>query len=178
MKLDVRQLLLGGAIAVVLLGGAHVIRSGKREADDHRTALDELRSKLETVRADRDKFSGGATALELQELPRAPDAVTQRAYLRAAVERLMAAHGLRGAVTVREPEVDASFPSQVHIEVVPMEVGIEDYTAYSQVVDFMTVLTRHPFTVDALCIGCSDIGSVGKVRLSMRYFMPAESHAS
>jgi len=173
MKLDARMTLLGGAIAAVMIGGAHLVRHEKLAVNEHHAALEELDVQLHAVHADRARL-GRATRLEasMSDLPRARDVVTQRALLHAALERLMAAQGLRGAVVVHEPVVDPSFPSQVRVEVVPVEVGIEDYAAYSQVVAFMESLTRHPFTVDALCIGCGDIGSSGKVRLSLRYYVP------
>lgn len=173
MKLDVRVALLGGAIAALLAGGGHMVRHEKLELSENHGALEELDVQLHAVHADRTRL-GRATRIEasMSELPRARDAVTQRAFLRAALERLMAAQGLHGTVVVREAAVDPSFPSQVRIEVVPVEVGIEDYAAYSQVVAFMESLTRHPFTVDALCIGCGDIGTTGRVRMSLRYYVP------
>jgi len=173
MKLDPRLILLGSAIAVVLAGGAHIVHHEMIEVKEHHAALEELDVRLHAVRADRAKLGGAAHGEAIMnDLPRARDAVTQRALLRAALERLLATQGLRGTVVIHEAAVDPSFPSQMRIEVVPIEVGIEDYTAYSQVVAFMEYLTRHPFTVDALCIGCNDIGSTGRVRLSLRYYVP------
>jgi len=178
VKADLRLVLLGAAIVGTLGSGARFVHVQKRALDGGRATMDELQKKLDALRADRRRLlhADGEPAA-LRALPWTTDAVTNRALVHAVLDQLLAAQGLHGAVLVHDPAADGSFPSMVEVQAVPVDLGIDDYAAYGQVVAFLESLRAYAFTVDGLCIGCNDLGERGRVRLQLRYLAPAAEPA-
>lgn len=166
--------LFGAAIVALLVCGGLYVRSLRAEIAMQRLALDERRQHLDSLRAER--LSLRRLRLEdrlLAPLPHAADPVTNEVLLRAALDDLMATHGLLGTVHVHPVAPDASFHEAIGIDSVPIDLGIDDYADYGQVVGLVDDLGRHAVIVDGFCVGCTDIGVPGRVRLKLRYFVPS-----
>lgn len=174
MKHNLRVWMLCGTILLLLVCGGIYLLSLRKHIAEKRLTVAELQQQLGALRAERMALQTlQLHGREFTPLPYSSDPVTNEILLRAALIDLMAAHGLRGTIYVHAMERDTVLPETAEVESVPIAVGIEDYLEYAQVVAFVDELNRFAIVVDEFCFGCTEIGVPGRVRMQLRYFVPA-----
>lgn len=139
----------------------------KKELNKKMAEIAELQEKRALIREVEELLKTAPPSLELVE-PSKIDLEVAPLVAQELAQNLLKSLGIKGEVIVEEPVPSPYFPGILNIYEVPLELGLEDYNSYGELVKLLALMRETPLYVESFEYGGGENSYKARGKLHFR----------